>query len=112
MTATTRPERSSPAGSGRPGGLSPGEAARLLATYGPNSVPAPRRRGVAWRAVRQLRDPMLLLLLAAASLTAWRGDIADTSVVLVVVVLNTAVGVGQELRAEREVAALSALAAP
>jgi Ca2+-transporting ATPase len=62
--------------------------------------------------VRQLRDPMLLLLLAAASLTAWRGDIADTSVVLVVVVLNTAVGVGQELRAEREVAALSALAAP
>jgi Ca2+-transporting ATPase len=38
--------------------------------------------------------------------------VADTSVVLVVVVLNTAVGVGQELRAEREVAALSELAAP
>jgi Ca2+-transporting ATPase len=67
---------------------------------------------VAWRAARQLRDPMLLLLLAAAALTTWRADYADTSVVLVVVILNTAVGVGQELRAEREVAALSDLAAP
>ena len=46
---------------------------------------------------------MLLLLMAAACLTIWRGDHADTAVILAVVVLNTAVGVTQELRAEREV---------
>jgi Ca2+-transporting ATPase len=101
-----------PAAGGPGPGLTAADAAASLATHGPNSVPAPRRRGVAWRAARQLRDPMLLLLLAAAALTAWLGDLADTSVVLVVVVLNTAVGVGQELRAERAVAALSDLAAP
>lgn len=112
MTATAEPAGAAPATGGHPAGLSAAEAADLLTTYGPNAVPTPRRRGVIWRAARQLRDPMLLLLLAAAAITAWRGDVADTSVVLVVVVLNTAVGVGQELRAEREVAALSELAAP
>ncbi|HET9946086.1 MAG TPA: cation-transporting P-type ATPase [Actinomycetes bacterium] len=115
MTATADAEGAAPVAPAAvvPGpGLTAVEAAAALTTYGPNSVPAPRRRGVAWRAARQLRDPMLLLLLAAAALTAWHGDLTDTSVVLVVVVLNTAVGVGQELRAERAVAALSDLAAP
>ena len=74
--------------------------------------PSAKRPGVVWRAGRQLADPMLLLLMAAACLTIWRGDHADTAVILTVVVLNTAVGVTQELRAEREVAALRDLSAP
>src|SRR5205085_9535095 len=39
-------------------------------------------------------------------------DVADTAVIALVVVLNTAVGVAQELRAERAVAALRQMAAP
>ena len=62
MTATAGPEQATPAGGAHPAGLTAAEAAERLATYGPNTVPAPRRRGVAWRAARQLRAPMLLLL--------------------------------------------------
>jgi Ca2+-transporting ATPase len=60
----------------------------------------------------QLRDPMILLLLAAAVLTSLLRDLTDLTVILVVIVLNTAVGVVQELRAERALAALRRLAAP
>ena len=64
------------------------------------------------RALKQLADPMLMLLAAAAALTIWQGDVADTAVIALVIVLNTAVGVAQELRAERAVAALRQMAAP
>ena len=94
------------------GGLSSAAASALLAEHGPNTVPSPPRRGVAWRAMRQLSDPMLLLLMGAAVLTTWQGDVADTAVIVMVIVVNTAVGVAQELRAEREIAALRDMAAP
>lgn len=84
-----------------PQGLTTDEAASRLASHGPNTVATPRRRGVAWRAARQLADPMLLLLMAAACLTLWQHDTADTIVIVTVIVLNTAVGVAQELRVER-----------
>jgi len=93
-------------------GLTATEVSEARATNGTNALPPARRPGVVWRAGRQLADPMLLLLMAAACLTIWRGDHADTAVILTVVVLNTAVGVTQELRAERAVAALRDMSAP
>ena len=95
-----------------PQGLSSAESARRLASQGPNLVATPASRGVLWRAGRQLTDPMLLLLVGAAGLTVWHGDAADTAIIALVVVVNTAVGVGQELKAERAVAALRDMAAP
>ncbi len=93
-------------------GLTAAAASALLEKHGSNTVPAPRRRGVVRRAGRQLSDPMIMLLLAAGALTTWQGDAADTTVIALVVVLNTAVGVAQELKAERAVAALRQMAAP
>ncbi len=93
-------------------GLTAEEAAVRFTEEGPNSVPSPPPRGVLWRALRQLADPMLMLLAAAAVLTTWQGDVADTAVITLVILLNTAVGVGQELRAERAVAALRQMASP
>jgi Ca2+-transporting ATPase len=55
---------------------------------------------------------MILLLLAAAVLTATLNDLTDLAVILIVIVLNTTVGVIQELRAERALGALNRLAAP
>ncbi|TCC16057.1 cation-translocating P-type ATPase [Kribbella sindirgiensis] len=95
-----------------PRGLSTDQAALALAEHGPNTIPAPRPPS-AWRRVLvQLRDPMILLLIAAAVLTAGLRDFTDLAVILVVVVLNTTVGVVQEIRAEHALAALSRLAAP
>src|SRR5690606_1082745 len=49
---------------------------------------------------------------AAAALTLATGDWTDMAVILLVVVVNTAVGVGQEIRADRAISALSELTAP
>jgi Ca2+-transporting ATPase len=93
-------------------GLSPAEAASRLELHGRNEIPEPRPPGVLARAADQLRDPMILLLLGAAAITVALRDVVDTVVIGLVVVLNTTVGVVQEIRAERTVRALRRLAAP
>ncbi|WP_112237248.1 cation-translocating P-type ATPase [Kribbella monticola] len=95
-----------------PSGLSDQDALQALREHGPNAiaeVPPPSLRS---RVLAQLRDPMILLLLGASVLTATLHDFTDLTVIMVVVVLNTTVGVIQELRAERALAALRRLAAP
>ena len=94
------------------GGLSSAEAASRLARYGPNELPRARRTPL-WRLVaEQLRDPLILVLLVAAVLTLATGDWTDASVILFVIVVNTTVGVVQEVKADRAIAALSELTAP
>ncbi|NUR94624.1 MAG: cation-transporting P-type ATPase [Kribbellaceae bacterium] len=95
-----------------PRGLTTEQAAYARAEHGPNTIPAPRPPSAWRRVLMQLRDPMILLLIAAAVLTASLHDATDLTVILVVVVLNTAVGVVQEIRAEHALAALNRLAAP
>lgn len=93
-------------------GLGAAEAAARLARYGPNEVELERDLPL-WRSVlNQLRETMILILLAAAVLTIAIGDITDTIVILLVVVVNTTVGVTQERKAIRAVAALRQLSAP
>jgi Ca2+-transporting ATPase len=60
----------------------------------------------------QLRDPLILVLLAALVLTVAVGDHPDAVVIGFVVVVNTAVGVTQEVRADHAVEALTAMSAP
>ncbi|MEI8406546.1 MULTISPECIES: cation-translocating P-type ATPase [unclassified Kribbella] len=95
-----------------PDGLTDVEARRTLADHGPNTIASAKPPSPVFRFVAQLRDPMILLLLGAAVLTATLHDLTDLAVILIVIVLNTTVGVIQELRAERALAALHRLAAP
>jgi len=93
-------------------GLSSAEAAARLAARGPNEVRVQGRLSV-WSSIGvQLRDPLIVVLLAAAVLTVATGDWVDAAVIAIVVVANSTVGVAQELRADRAVIALSQLAAP
>jgi Ca2+-transporting ATPase len=59
-----------------------------------------------------LPDPLVVVLLAAAVLTVATGDWTDAAVIALVVVVNTAVGVAQEAKADRAITALASLAAP
>ena len=93
-------------------GLSSEEAARRLVERGPNTLPSAPPRSIASRVVGQLRDPMMVLLLAAAVVTTSIGDVTDTVVIALVLVLNTAIGVVQEVRADRAISELDRLAAP
>jgi P-type Ca2+ transporter type 2C len=95
-----------------PVGLTSAEAERRLARDGPNEVagtPPPR---LLHRIGRQLADPLIGLLVAAAVVTAALRDLTDTAVIVLVVVVNTAIGVVQEVRADRAIAALRRLASP
>ncbi|MEU4849143.1 cation-translocating P-type ATPase [Streptomyces gilvosporeus] len=93
-------------------GLTGDEAARRLKDVGPNALPAEPCTPVWRRVLQQLRDPLIVVLLVAAALTLVTGDFHDAAVILFVIVVNTVVGVVQEVRAEEAVAALSELSAP
>ncbi|WP_240670680.1 cation-translocating P-type ATPase [Actinoplanes solisilvae] len=93
-------------------GLTTAEALARLGKDGPNSVAAPQRRRLVGRVGRQLADPLVALLLAAAVVTSLLGDLPDTAVIVLVVTVNTLIGVVQEVRADAAIAALDRLAAP
>jgi Ca2+-transporting ATPase len=93
-------------------GLSSAEAAERLARDGRNVLPAPRRVRLWRRVAAQARDPLVLVLLAAAVLTTATGDWTDASVIVLVILVNTSVGVAQEVKADRAITALSQLTAP
>jgi Ca2+-transporting ATPase len=93
-------------------GLSTQEAAQRLEDCGPNLLKEEVRRGpwaILWGL---LTDLMILILLAASAIAWWMGDATDTMMILVIVALNTALGFGQEYRAERALAALKRLEQP
>jgi P-type Ca2+ transporter type 2C len=99
-------------GLSRPEGLTTAEARQRLVEHGPNVLTASERRGPLAMFLAQFRDFMILVLLAAATISGLVGDLKDTMVITVIVLLNAVLGFVQEYRAERAVAALRALAAP
>jgi Ca2+-transporting ATPase len=92
-------------------GLTTAEATRRLLRHGPNTLPQAPGPSWARRLVRSLRDPLVLVLLAALALTLLTGDLTDAAVIALVVVVNSAIGLRQELRADRAVRALGQMVA-
>jgi Ca2+-transporting ATPase len=95
-----------------PRGLSSAQAELRLAADGPNTVARPAPPKLYRRIAVQLGDPLVLLLLASGAVTALLGDIPDTAVIALVIAVNTTIGVVQEIRADRAIAALDHLSAP
>ena len=93
-------------------GLTTVQATERLAEHGANDLPHQPVPGIVARIGQQLRDPMILLLCGALVLVLAVGDRADAVIIAAVVVLNTAIGVIQDVRAQRAVDALSRMAAP
>ncbi|MEI7436314.1 MAG: cation-translocating P-type ATPase [bacterium] len=95
----------------RPGGLSADEAAARLATHGPNELLAKRKRTLFAMFLDQFKDFMIIVLIAAAVLAGVLGEVADTIAIVVIVLLNAALGFIQEYRAEKAMDALKKMAA-
>ncbi len=99
-----------------PSGLSTAEAERRIKEYGPNRLKQPPKPTLLQRFLGQLKDPMLIILLAAAAVSAvtsvMQGEgMADVVIILVVVLLNALLGVYQESKAEAAIEALQTMTA-
>jgi Ca2+-transporting ATPase len=91
--------------SGR-GGLTVAEAQRRLARDGPNTIPRAPGDGSLRLLWRQVHNPLIWMLIAAAAIAILLGKVLDGLVVLGVVVANGAIGFAQEFRAGRAIDAL------
>ena len=94
-------------------GLSGAEAERRLARWGPNRLGEGGRQGL--RFLGQMKDPMILVLLAAAALSLWASggeDWLDAAIILVIVVVNACISISQEDSAEKALEALRKMSAP
>ena len=99
-----------------PEGLSSQEAASRLQEHGPNRLKEGEKVSLLTRFLKQLADPMIIVLLAAAVLSGitavYAGEsMADVFIILFVVILNSVLGVVQESKAEDAIAALKTMTA-
>ncbi len=93
-------------------GLSENEAALRLRRDGPNMVPGAERRNIGRIALEVIREPMSLLLVLASSIYFALGDPHEAVLLLSFVVMISIITLYQELKTERALAALRAMASP
>ena len=99
------------AGTRGPAGLTEAQASERLERHGPNVLPEAPAPGLVRRVVRSLRDPLVVVLLIALALTILTRDLSDATVIALVILVNSTIGVRQEVQADRAVRALSAMVA-
>ena len=97
-------------------GLTSGEAERRLAEHGKNKLAEGKKDSIIKQLLKQLADPMIIILLVAAAisgvLAVTQGEsFADVIIILAVVVVNAVLGVYQENKAEKAIEALQEMSA-
>ena len=98
-------------------GLTSAQAQERLAKYGPNKLKEAEKPTLFQRFIAQLKDPMLIILMIAAAvsavtnLMAGHNEMAEVIIILAVVLLNAILGVFQESKAEAAIEALQTMTA-
>ena len=93
-------------------GLTPDEAKKRLAQYGPNELAEKKKISPFMLWLGQFKDFLIIILLVAVALSAILGEVIDAIVIFVIVLFATTLGFIQEYRAERAMEALKRMAAP
>ena len=99
----------------RPTGLSTKQGEERLQQHGANELSPPPRPSLFMRILKQMKDPMILVLLAAAALSFGASggeDWLDGAIILLIVVVNNFISISQEDNAERALLALQKMTAP
>ena len=97
-------------------GLAAAEAEKRLEANGKNKLKAAKKDSLIKRFFMQMADPMILILLAAAAISAvtsvYEGEApTDVFIILFVVIVNAVLGVYQESKAEKAIEALQEMSA-
>ncbi len=93
-------------------GLSPEEAGRRLAEHGPNKLAEAAKDSLLKRFLNQFKDLMIIILIFAAIISGALGELSDTVIIMIVVIVNAVIGVAQEYKAEKALEALKKLSLP
>jgi P-type Ca2+ transporter type 2C len=93
-------------------GLNDEEVAKRLAEHGKNELQTKKKDHPVLIFLRQFTDVMVIVLAVAAVISAFIGEVSDTVVIIVILVLNAIIGFVQEFRAEKAMEALQKMAAP
>ncbi|MCE9540646.1 MAG: HAD-IC family P-type ATPase, partial [Bacteroidetes bacterium] len=94
-----------------PSGIDGSTASQRLREYGENKITEKKKKTVLQKFLYQFTDFMILILIAAAIISSILGDVTDSIIILVIVIINAAVGFIQEYRAEKAMEALKKMAA-
>lgn len=93
-------------------GLSESIAKERLQINGKNKLEEGKKKSLGKKIWEQIKDPMILVLIAAAIISGVFGEIADMIIILIVVVINAILGIVQENKAEKAIEALQNMSAP
>ncbi len=93
-------------------GLSSAEAAERLSREGPNEIPSAGRRGFTTLAAEVLREPMILLLVAAGAIYLGLGETRDAVILLTSIVAVVGISLFQYRRTEHSLERLRDLSSP
>ncbi len=93
-------------------GLSQQEVDRRLQQYGVNKLIGKKRKSILQLFVAQLQDWLIYVLFVAVVITLFMGEYVDAAIILIVILLNAALGVIQEIKAGNAIEALQKIASP
>lgn len=93
-------------------GLDPSQAQKRLEKFGKNKLDEGKKKSVFVKFLEQLKDPMIIVLLVAAVISGLASELVDSIIIMVVVVLNSILGVVQEGKAEKAIEALQKMSSP
>lgn len=93
-------------------GLTSKAAQEKLAQVGPNALVEGKKKSVVEVFLEQFKDLMVIILIVAAVISAFTGNLESTAVIIVVLILNAILGTVQHVKAEKSIEALKSLSAP
>lgn len=93
-------------------GLAEEEAAGRLKTYGENVLAEGKKKTLLQVFLGQFADLLVAILIVAAVISAFSGNMESTIVILVVIVLNAVLGTVQYKKAEKSLESLKSLSSP
>ncbi len=93
-------------------GLSHQEVQRRTEQYGPNKLSEGKKKSVLQVFLEQFKDLMVLILIAAAVISALSGNMESTIVIFAVLILNAVLGTVQYMKAEKSLESLKAMSSP
>lgn len=93
-------------------GLSTKQAEENLAKYGKNALVEGKKKMAFQVFLEQFKDLMVIILIIAAVISAFTGDLESTLVIIAVLILNAILGTVQHVKAEKSLESLKSLSSP